>query len=192
VPHKLFEQACEQSKGLATFDQVQDLLRDHIGIAAGIETLALQDAHGAVLAGDVTAPRPVPTFSNSAIDGYAFAFSSLAETNYQLEITGEIFAGEISKNPLAPGQAVRIFTGAVMPENADTCLMQENATTDKNILTVPTPALRAKTLQLATQWSRVAPALAQPSLGQLQQPVSIKYHATNPCEWRSCPPATRW
>ncbi|VAV92787.1 Molybdopterin molybdenumtransferase [hydrothermal vent metagenome] len=149
MPHKLFEQACEQSKGLATFDQVQNLLRDHIGIAAGIKTLALQDAHGAVLASDVTAPRPVPTFSNSAIDGYAFAFSSLAENSHQLEITGEIFAGETPKNPLAPGQAVRIFTGAVMPENADTCLMQENATTDKNILTVPEGISKGANTRLA-------------------------------------------
>ena len=137
MAHKLFEQACEQSKGLATFDQVQALLRDHIGVVAGVETLALQDAHGAVLAQDLVAPRDVPAFANSAIDGYAFAHASLKDHQRSLEIVGEIFAGDQPDQPLLAGQAVRIFTGAVMPPGADTCLMQENAFVEKNRLVVP-------------------------------------------------------
>jgi len=137
MPHKLFEQACDQSKGLATFDEIQKLLRNHIGIAAGTETLDLKDANGTVLAQDVVAPRNVPDFANSAIDGYAFAFSSLSSDNRQLEITQEIFAGSTPSKPLEPGQAARIFTGAVMPAGADTCLMQENAIVEGTYLTVP-------------------------------------------------------
>ena len=137
MPHRLFEQACDQSKGLATFDEIQKLLRNHIGVAAGTETLDLKDANGTVLAQDVIAPRNVPDFANSAIDGYAFAFSSLASDNRQLEITQEIFAGSKPSKPLKPGQAARIFTGAVMPAEADTCLMQENAIVEGSQLSVP-------------------------------------------------------
>ncbi len=142
MAHKLFEQACEQSKGLATFDQVQDLLRDHIAVVAGVETIALEDGCGAVLAHDVIAPRDVPQFANSAIDGYAFAFSSLSQNKRRLDIVQEIFAGQIPSGPLKQGQAARIFTGAVMPQGADTCLMQENAGINQNRLTVP-PGIKA-------------------------------------------------
>ncbi len=137
MPHKLFESVCEQSKGLATFDQVQTLLRQHIGVVADEETLNLHEAIGSVVAKDVVAPRNVPAFSNSAIDGYAFAFASLAKHSHSLQIVGEIFAGQQPDTPLLSGQAMRIFTGSMMPEGADTCLMQENATVNKNILTVP-------------------------------------------------------
>jgi len=137
APHTLFEQACEQSKGLATFDEVQNLLRDHIGIAADTHTIDLKQAIGAVLAEDILSPRNVPAFTNSAIDGYAFAHASLASNNRQLEVTQEIFAGKTPPEALKPGEAARIFTGAVMPEGADTCLMQENATIEAKTLTVP-------------------------------------------------------
>ncbi len=136
MPHKLFEQACEQSKGLATFDDVQNLLRDHIGVVAGVETVDLKNACGAILAEDVIAPRNVPAFSNSAIDGYAFASASL-EASRKLEITQEIFAGAVPTETLEKGQAARIYTGAVMPQGADTCLMQENAVVDGRVLNVP-------------------------------------------------------
>ncbi|HFC04624.1 MAG TPA: molybdopterin molybdenumtransferase MoeA, partial [Rhizobiales bacterium] len=69
--------------------------------------------------------------------GYAFAFSSLATNNHQLKITQEIFAGHMPEQPLGKGEAARIFTGAVMPENADTCLMQENAVVEEKLLHVP-------------------------------------------------------
>jgi len=137
VAHKLFAQACEQSKGLATFDQVQDLLRDHIGLVAQTHTVDLQNAWGTVLAADIIAPQNVPAFANSAIDGYAFDGSCLASQNHQLTVTQKIFAGDTPESPLQPGQAARIFTGAQMPQNADTCLMQENAIIDSDKLTVP-------------------------------------------------------
>jgi len=90
-----------------------------------------------VLAQDLVAPRDVPAFANSAIDGYAFAHASLKDHQRSLEIVGEIFAGDQPDQPLLAGQAVRIFTGAVMPPGADTCLMQENAFVEKNRLVVP-------------------------------------------------------
>lgn len=137
MAHKLFEQACEQSKGLATFEQVQKLLHNHIGVSVGTVTLTLTDAHGSVLVDDIKSPRDVPTFSNSAIDGYAFSFDDLASKDRKLEIVGEIFAGQMREKPLQEGEAVRIFTGAVMPAKADTCLMQENAEVKQALLIVP-------------------------------------------------------
>lgn len=137
MTHRLFEQACEQSKGLARFDGVQKLLHDHIGASAGITTRYLKDACGAVLAEDVVAPANVPAFANSAIDGYAFAHASLSKFNHQLHVTREIFAGQFPEDPLQPGEAARIFTGAIMPKNADTCLMQENAEFSGTTLKIP-------------------------------------------------------
>jgi molybdopterin molybdotransferase len=135
--HKFFEQACDQSKGLATFDEIQALLADTIVTTAKIETCPLEEAGNKILAQDIIAPRNIPAFDNAAVDGYAFAHGDLAGNNYQLEVVEEIFAGQSDIAPLAPGTAARIFTGAVMPENADTCLMQENARLEATTLIVP-------------------------------------------------------
>ena len=149
MSHKLNENICAQSKGLATFDEIQQLLANHISLVAEIETIELKNAIGKVLAKDVTAPRPVPAFTNSAVDGYAFAHASLKDGNNILEVIGEIFAGEQPSLILEPGQAARIFTGAVMPQGADTSVMQENTIIDGNKVTVSPQAKQGSNVRKA-------------------------------------------
>ncbi|MGF7231127.1 MAG: molybdopterin molybdenumtransferase MoeA, partial [Arachidicoccus sp.] len=73
---------------------------------------------------DIWAPANVPAFAQSAMDGYAFKFEDFASQKTLLT-DGEMAAGDDKKIVLKPGQAVRIFTGAALPENADTVVMQE-------------------------------------------------------------------
>ena len=82
----------------------------------------LDKAAGLILAKDIYAPVNIPAFPQSGMDGYAFAFSSIAK---QIKIEGEQAAGHHLQTKVKPGTAVRIFTGAVVPDGADTVVMQE-------------------------------------------------------------------
>ncbi len=88
------------------------------------ETLDLIAATGRVLARDIISPINVPAFDNSRMDGYALA---TRHSRPRMEISQEIAAGSMPQ-PLRPGTAARIFTGAPMPEGADTVVIQEQTT----------------------------------------------------------------
>jgi molybdopterin molybdotransferase len=87
------------------------------------ERVSLAEAEGRVLALPVIAGLDLPPWSNSAMDGYALRFEDLQ--GEPLPVSQRIFAGQ-SPEPLKPGTCARIFTGAPMPEGADTVEMQEN------------------------------------------------------------------
>jgi molybdopterin molybdotransferase len=88
----------------------------------GMETVPLLDALGRVLAADVLSPIDVPAHDNSAMDGYAFDGAALAAgVPLALDAVGSVLAGAAPwASPTAPGQCVRIMTGAVMPPGLDT------------------------------------------------------------------------
>lgn len=91
------------------------------------ETVALEGAVGRVLAEDVVAAMDVPPYANAAVDGYAVFHADLdPDRETVLPVRGRAAAGHPLDGPAAPGTAVRIFTGAPMPEGADTVLMQED------------------------------------------------------------------
>ncbi|WP_394891766.1 gephyrin-like molybdotransferase Glp [Mesorhizobium sp. AaZ16] len=97
------------------------------GAAPGeAETVPLAEAAGRVLAEPVMALRTQPPFDASAMDGYAVRAADVAKVPVQLEIIGAAPAGRRFDGKVEPGQAVRIFTGAPMPEGADTIVIQEN------------------------------------------------------------------
>jgi molybdopterin molybdotransferase len=88
--------------------------------------LPLAKAAGRVLAADVISPIEVPAHDNSAMDGYAFAGSALrADAPTVLRAAGIVYAGKPFAGQVAPGQCVRIMTGAVMPSGADTVVPLE-------------------------------------------------------------------
>src|SRR5215813_3616157 len=91
-----------------------------------IESVALDDAHERVLAGDVAARLTQPPFAASAMDGYAVRAADVARLPVRLKIAGYAPAGGAQAAPIGPGQAVRIFTGAPLPEGADTIVIQED------------------------------------------------------------------
>ena len=90
------------------------------------ETLPLAQCAWRVLAGDLKALRTQPPFANSAMDGYAVRGDDMAE-GASLAVIGESAAGRAFDGSVGPGQAVRIYTGAPMPDGADTILIQEDA-----------------------------------------------------------------
>ena len=108
-------------------------LVDQHTIALSPVTVLLHYAGGKTLAADVFASVNVPAFSQSGMDGYALAFDSLGKA---IKIEGEQAAGDDESSFLQPGTAVRIFTGAVVPEGADTVVMQEKTEVSNGFLQV--------------------------------------------------------
>ncbi|MEA5564225.1 gephyrin-like molybdotransferase Glp [Anabaena sp. UHCC 0399] len=106
------------------------------------EVVDLFAANGRILATPVTSPLDFPHWDNSAMDGYAVRYEDVqnanAEQPVKLEIIAEIPAGHQPKSTLQPGQAARIFTGAVMPKGADTVVMQEKTRREDNCVLVLT------------------------------------------------------
>lgn len=93
---------------------------------SGAETIELVDALGRVLAADVEAREAVPHFPNSAMDGYAVQSGDVAREGAMLRVVGEIAAGSPSDATLQPGCAMKIMTGAPMPDGADTVVRVED------------------------------------------------------------------
>lgn len=90
------------------------------------ELAPLHSARGRVLAEDVAARRTQPPFDASAMDGYAVRAADVADAPVRLSLAGTSAAGAAFPGELASGQAVRIFTGAPMPNGADAIVIQEN------------------------------------------------------------------
>ena len=99
-------------------------------------SVRLMEGLGRCLADDIFSPIDMPGFAQSAMDGYAFSWRGYEESG-KMEIVGEVAAGAAEAGPRpAPYQAVRIFTGAPVPEGFDTVLMQEKASVRDGMLEV--------------------------------------------------------
>lgn len=101
-------------------------LLDSVPGTTGAETLPLARGAGRVLAADVAALRTQPPFANSAMDGYAARADDL-QPGKELRVIGESAAGRGFPGAVGPGETVRIFTGAPLPEGTDAILIQEHA-----------------------------------------------------------------
>jgi molybdopterin molybdotransferase len=110
-------------------DEALRLLREGMHCVTGVEDVALSDGAGRVLAEPVIAQRSNPPAANSAIDGYAFAWASLdgrAEGDLAL-LEGRAAAGHPFAGAVPQGAALRILTGAELPEGTNTVVLQEDA-----------------------------------------------------------------
>ena len=107
-----------------------------------LEHVPLAECRGRTLAQDVAALRTQPPFAASAMDGYAVRADDIANVPATLKVIGESAAGHRYAGVVKPGEAVRIFTGAPVPEGADTILIQENTKADGDTVT----ALESETL----------------------------------------------
>jgi molybdopterin molybdotransferase len=93
------------------------------------ETVPLLAAAGRILARDIVATMNLPPHDNSAVDGYAVAYADLMpDRDTVMPITGKAAAGHPLDRPVRRGEAIRIFTGAPMPDGTDTVMMQEDCT----------------------------------------------------------------
>ena len=105
--------------------------------------LPLFEALGRVLAEDVVSPLDVPPHDNSAMDGYAFAGQELdPAAPLTLRVVGTALAGKAWQGTAAPGQCVKIMTGAIMPPQLDTVVPQEFVSHQGDGITVPAGLLK--------------------------------------------------
>ena len=127
---------------LSTFDALA-LLEDRVETIADQESVPLRRAIGRFLAEDVTAERDVPPHDNAAVDGFAVCFDDLdPAADTRLPVTGRVAAGHPLGRPGRRGEAVRIFTGAPMPDGLDTVLMQEDCPVDGDTVIIRPGARR--------------------------------------------------
>jgi len=117
---------------MMSVDEAVGLIAARVTPVREIESVALAEADGRILARPVSAPLPLPPFTNSAVDGYAVRGRDLPSgTEATCAVTGRIQAGAAAGEAIKPGHAARIFTGAPMPEGADTVFMQEDVRLDE-------------------------------------------------------------
>lgn len=113
--------------------QVLDSARDN-------EIVSLENAQGRILAQPVTGKLDFPHWDNSAMDGYAVRYEDVKDCTIEnpavLEVVSEIAAGDRPSTEIESGKAARIFTGAMLPDGADTIVIQENTTRNDNKVTV--------------------------------------------------------
>lgn len=110
-------------------DEALDMLRDRLHPVVGQEALPLEDGLGRVLAEDVKALRANPPQANTAVDGYGFAHAALAGGDQVLPLVeGRAAAGAPFEGTVPKGKAVRVLTGAALPEGVDTVILQEDVT----------------------------------------------------------------
>jgi molybdopterin molybdotransferase len=123
---------------MMSVDEAVAIIAARVSTVQDIEAVSLAAADGRVLAKDISAPLPLPPFTNSAVDGYAVRSGDLPQTEEQaFPIAGRVQAGGSAPAPVEAGHAVRIFTGAPMPRGADTVFMQEDVRLDQGRVVLP-------------------------------------------------------
>jgi molybdopterin molybdotransferase len=134
---------------LLAIDEVERLIGARVTPVAETEVVALRDARGRVLATDVVAPIDLPPFDNSAVDGYAVRHADLGTDETKLAIVDRLTAGRAAGQAVGAGEAIRIFTGAPMPQGADMVFMQEDVRLDGAAVVVPPGLKRGANRRLA-------------------------------------------
>ena len=142
--------------------EARDRMLAEVTPITGREFVAVRSALGRILAADIIAPHDVPAHDNSAMDGYAVHFASLAAAGEtRLKVVGTAFAGNAFSGLVGKGQAVRIMTGAVLPAGADTVVVQEVTRVEDGVVFVPAgQKLGQNTRRAGEDLARGAVALA--------------------------------
>jgi molybdopterin molybdotransferase len=123
---------------MMSVDEAVAMIAARVSAVDDVETVALAAADGRILASGISAPLPLPPFTNSAVDGYAVRSGDLPpKEEAAFPVTGRVQAGASVPAPVKPGHAVRIFTGAPMPQGADTVFMQEDVRLDQGRVVLP-------------------------------------------------------
>jgi molybdopterin molybdotransferase len=138
-----------------------------------ITVLPLSEAAGLVTSSDVIAGTDIPGFPQSSMDGYALKFE---DKNLPLEISGEMAAGTTAALEIKNGQAARIFTGAPLPEAADTVVMQEKITVENQRLVIHDENL-SQGLNVRPKGSEVKQGAVAMAAGTVLSPAAIGFLA---------------
>ncbi|MCX7628425.1 MAG: molybdopterin molybdotransferase MoeA [Methylophilaceae bacterium] len=114
-------------------DKARHFIRAYLTPVDTQQCVPLRDALGRVLAADILSPCNVPNHDNAAMDGYAISGADIpTEGTASLRVIGTAFAGKPFEGAITRGECVRIMTGAVMPQGADTVLMQEHVRAEED------------------------------------------------------------
>ncbi|WP_065754724.1 molybdopterin molybdotransferase MoeA [Bradyrhizobium paxllaeri] len=113
------------------------------------EMVALDAAHHRILARDVAARRTQPPQAMSAMDGYAVRTADAAGAGARLKVIGEVAAGRPFERKVGQSEAVRIFTGGVIPDGADAVIIQEDTAADGDHITITEAAVRGRHIRAA-------------------------------------------
>jgi molybdopterin molybdotransferase len=176
------------SEPLLSVDEALTRVLDAARPVLPAEDVPVADALDRTLAAPLAALRTQPPFAASAMDGYAVRAADAA-AGARLRVVGEAPAGRAFGGSVAPGEAVRIFTGAPLPEGADAILIQENARASDGAVTVmeaPSPgrfirpagldfatgdALLAEGLRLTPRSVALAAAMGHPMVSVRRRPT---------------------
>jgi len=123
---------------MITVKEAKEIIVEKVGLNKDVQ-VQLNQALGNHLAEDIYAPVDVPLFNQSAMDGYAFNFD---EKENEITIVDKIPAGDTRKIKTNKGEAVRIFTGSMVPDSCDTVVMQELTEVNENKLLVKDAGLK--------------------------------------------------
>ncbi len=115
--------------GVISLEEARSYVLDRVD-RLGAVSVSLAGAGGLVLAEPIVAQELVPPFANTAMDGFAVIAADTADAPVTLEVVGTVAAGAPAERPLGKGQAMRIMTGAPMPEGADAVVMVERTSYD--------------------------------------------------------------
>ncbi|WFP51346.1 molybdopterin molybdotransferase MoeA [Methylomonas sp. EFPC3] len=135
---------------LLSAEQALSRIQQTLAPIATIESVELSSALGRILATDVFASIDMPPQPNAAMDGYAFAAAGLCgDAEFSLRVVGTAWAGKPFTGSLAHGECVRIFTGAVVPETADSVVAQEQTRVEADRVYFAAPCLFQKNIRSA-------------------------------------------
>ena len=132
---------------MVTVEEAKRSILSHTAVLNS-ERCALADAVGFVLSEDILAGFSLPSFRQSSMDGYAILHTDISEINSTLPVVGESKAGKAEKRMLEPGTAIRIFTGAPVPDGATAVIMQEHTSLENgNVIIHEYPVAENKNLR---------------------------------------------
>ena len=149
-------------------DKACEAIRSCLTPISETEKVPIREALGRVLAQDIVPEINVPAHDNSAMDGYAVRFSDLDKP---LREIGTALAGKPFSGKLGPGECVRIMTGAVMPEGADSVVIQEVVKKEGERIVVPHGQKKAQNVRYAGEDLAKGKPVLHP--GQLVRPAEL-------------------
>ncbi|WP_296992098.1 gephyrin-like molybdotransferase Glp [Thalassospira sp. UBA1131] len=140
--------------GLTTLSDALDIAFAEVPVMTPSEERPISDCYGAVLRQDVIARVSVPSVDNSAMDGYALRHADLAAINGPISVVGASLAGHPFEGALPKGSAIRIATGAAIPDGADCVIIQENvkANTDETIIEIGADVIAHTSVHQNIRW----------------------------------------
>lgn len=139
-----------KTAALLSVEQAQQKIRDAIISVDDQEQIDLSQALGRILAQSVSSPIDIPPQRNAAMDGYAFASADIVENQpFSLRVVGCSWAGKPFSGAIAAGQCIRIFTGAVVPDFADSVIAQEQVERHGEQITLPHDTRAFKNIRAA-------------------------------------------